>query len=68
MEGDGDALECLLAVVQDLLTELSKKEIAQELKTSCTNVIVQCYNPQTRCIFLWGTIIKVDSRIASEIL
>lgn len=53
---------------QDLLTELSRKELAQEFKKSCTNVLLQCFAPQTRCIFILGTMFKVDSRIASEIL
>ncbi|MBO1307080.1 RNA polymerase sigma factor [Enterococcus sp. 669A] len=53
---------------EDLLEGISQEILAQELKMSCTNVLLQCLDPTTRCIFLLGTMFKVDSRIAGEIL
>lgn len=52
----------------DLLMKLSEEELGQELKMSCTNVMLQCLDPQTRCIFILGTMFKVDSKVAGEIL
>lgn len=52
----------------DLLMKLSEEELSHELKMSCTNVMLQCLDPQTRCIFILGTMFKVDSKIAGEIL
>ena len=42
--------------------------LAEELKMSCTNVMLQCLDTESRCIFILGTMFKVDSRIAGEIL
>ncbi len=50
----------LKAVDEDLL--------AEELKLSCTNVMLQCLDPESRCIFILGTMFKLDSRIAGDIL
>ena len=52
----------------ELLLGISAEEMAEELKLSCTNVMLQCLDSQSRCIFILGTMFKVDSRIASEIL
>lgn len=35
---------------------------------SCTNVMLQCLDTESRCIFILGTMFKVDSRIAGDIL
>lgn len=42
--------------------------LEQELKLSCTNVMLQCLDPQSRCIYILGTMFRLDSRIAAEIL
>lgn len=42
--------------------------LAEELKFSCTNVMLQCLSPEDRCIFILGTMFRVDSRIAGEAL
>lgn len=52
----------------ELMLGVSKEELAQELKMSCTNVMLQCLDPQTRCIFILGTMFKVDSKMAGDIL
>ncbi|MBT9774921.1 sigma-70 family RNA polymerase sigma factor [Clostridium sp. MCC353] len=53
---------------EDLFEEKERELLAEELKLSCTNVMLQCLDPQSRCIFILGTMFKVDSRIAGEIL
>lgn len=52
----------------DLLMGIEKEALAGELKLSCTNVMLQCLDPQSRCIFILGTMFHVDSRIAGEVL
>lgn len=52
----------------ELMLGVSKEELSQELKMSCTNVMLQCLDPQTRCIFILGTMFKVDSKVAGDIL
>lgn len=52
----------------ELMLGVSKEELAQELKMSCTNVMLQCLDPQTRCIFILGTMFKIDSKMAGDIL
>ena len=53
---------------EHLVDEMTRKTMAEELKMSCTNVMLQCLDPESRCIFILGTMFKVDSRIAGEIL
>jgi RNA polymerase sigma factor (sigma-70 family) len=50
----------LMGVEEDIL--------AQELKLSCTNVMLQCFDAQSRCIYILGTMFKIDSKIAADIL
>lgn len=54
--------------VPDLTQDVEKSLLAEELKLSCTNVLLQCLDPDSRCIFILGTMFKVDSRIAGDIL
>lgn len=54
--------------VPDLTQNVEKSILAEELKLSCTNVMLQCLDPESRCIFILGTMFKVDSRIAGDIL
>ena len=42
--------------------------LEQELKLSCTNVMLQCLDTDSRCIYILGTMFRVDSRLAAEIL
>lgn len=42
--------------------------LADELKLSCTNVMLQCLKPEDRCIFILGTMFKLDSQNAADIL
>ena len=54
--------------VPDLTQNVENSILAEELKMSCTNVMLQCLDTESRCIFILGTMFKVDSRIAGDIL
>ena len=54
--------------VPDLTQNVEKELLAEELKMSCTNVMLQCLDPESTCIFILGTMFQLDSRIAGEIL
>lgn len=54
--------------VPDLTQNVEQSILAEELKLSCTNVMLQCLDAESRCIFILGTMFKVDSRIAGDIL
>ena len=54
--------------VPDLTQNVEQAILAEELKLSCTNVMLQCLDPESRCIFILGTMFRVDSRIAGDIL
>lgn len=42
--------------------------LAEELKMSCTNVMLQCLDPESRSIYILGTMFHIDSRLGGEIL
>lgn len=52
----------------DLTQDVEQAVLAEELKLSCTNVMLQCLDAESRCIFILGTMFQVDSRIAGDIL
>lgn len=54
--------------VPDLTQNVEKDILAEELKMSCTNVMLQCLDTESRCIFILGTMFRIDSRIAGDIL
>ena len=54
--------------IPDLTQNVEQAILAEELKLSCTNVMLQCLETENRCIFILGTMFKVDSRIAGDIL
>ncbi len=53
--------------IPDLTQNVEKAILAEELKLSCTNVMLQCLDPESRCVFILGTMFQVDSRIAGDI-
>ena len=53
--------------VPDLTQDVERSILAEELKLSCTNVLLQCLDPDSRCVIILGTLFKVDSRIAGDI-
>lgn len=54
--------------IPDLTQNTDQAILAEELKLSCTNVMLQCLDPESRCIFIFGTMFRLDSRIAGDIL
>ena len=54
--------------VPDLTQNVEKDILAEELTMSCTNVMLQCLDTESRCIFILGTMFQIDSRIAGDIL
>ena len=54
--------------VADLRGGVDKALLEQELKLSCSNVMLQCLSPEERAVYILGTMFRVDSRIAAEIL
>ena len=63
-----DILNGKIDDVPDLTQDVEKSILAEELKMSCTNIMLQCLDVESRCIFILGTMFKVDSRIAGDIL
>lgn len=54
--------------IPDLTMGVDRNLLEQELKLSCTNVMLQCLDADSRCIYILGTMFRVDSRLAAEIL
>lgn len=51
-----------------LLHDVDENLLTEELKASCTNVMLQCLDIENRCIYVLGTMFHLDSKIAGEIL
>ena len=64
----GDIEHADIDSVPDLAQNVEKDILAEELKMSCTNVMLQCLDAESRCIFILGTMFRIDSRIAGDIL
>lgn len=54
--------------VPDRTNGVDSELLAQELKYSCTNVMLQCLDADSRCIYILGTMFRLDSSVAGEIL
>ncbi|MCI8284577.1 MAG: RNA polymerase sigma factor [Firmicutes bacterium] len=54
--------------VPDITQNIERSVLEEELKLSCTNVMLQCLDMESRCIFVMGTMFKADSKMAGEIL
>lgn len=54
--------------VPDLSGGVDRKLLSQELKLSCTNVMLQCLDAESRCIFILGTMFRLDSAVAGDIM
>lgn len=52
----------------DLLQGVEERILAEELKLSCTNVMLQCLDPESRCIYVLGVMFHADSKVCGEIL
>lgn len=54
--------------VPDLSGGVDEALLERELKLSCTNVMLQCLDAESRCIFILGTMFRLNSQAAAEIL
>ena len=54
--------------VPDMTQGVDRALLERELKLSCTNVMLQCLDAESRLIFILGTMFRLDSRIAGEVL
>lgn len=54
--------------IPDMTQGVEAAILEEELKMSCTNVMLQCLDKESRCIFILGTMFQIDSRIAGDIL
>lgn len=52
----------------ELLKNVDEDLLAEELKQSCTNVMLQCLDAESRLIFVLGVMFKADSKVCGEIL
>lgn len=52
----------------DLLQNVDEELLTEELKMSCTNVMLQCLDPESRCIYVLGIMFRADSKICGDIL
>lgn len=53
---------------EDLMQGVEERILAEELKQSCTNVMLQCLDAESRVIYALGVMFKVDSKVCGEIL
>ncbi len=56
------------ADVPDLSGGVDRALLERELKLSCSNVMLQCMDAESRCIYILGTMFRLDSRVAADIL
>lgn len=63
-----DILSGREADAPDLSGGVDQELLAAELKYSCSNVMLQCLDPESRAVFILGTMFRLDSRIAADIL
>lgn len=54
--------------VPDMSGGVDQALLERELKLSCSNVMLQCLDKESRAIYILGTMFRLDSRIAAEIM
>ncbi|MEA4934492.1 MAG: RNA polymerase sigma factor, partial [Lawsonibacter sp.] len=54
--------------VPDLSGGVEQALLEKELKLSCSNVMLQCLDAESRCIYIFGTMFRLGSRIAANVL
>lgn len=52
----------------DMSQGVDRGLLEQELKLSCTNVMLQCLDPESRSIYILGTMFRANSQVAGDIL
>lgn len=63
-----DIRQGFVELEHDFIKNVDDSLLSQELKASCTNVMLQCLDAEARCIYILGTMFHLDSKIAGEIL
>lgn len=51
----------------NMMGGVDESVLADELKMSCTNVMLQCFDPESRLIYVLGIMFRVDSKVCGEI-
>jgi RNA polymerase sigma factor (sigma-70 family) len=64
----GDIGNGFIDELPDEAAQVDRNLLAEELKLSCTNVMLQCLDPESRCIYILGTMFRFDSRTAGDLL
>lgn len=54
--------------VPDMSGGVDRALLERELKLSCSNVMLQCLDAENRCIYILGTMFRLDSGVAAEIM
>ncbi len=49
-------------------SDLEVKVLAEELKYSCSNVMLQCLDDRSRCIYVLGTMFHIDANQGAQIM
>lgn len=52
----------------NVLDDMTRKALAEELKMSCSNVMLQCLDAESRCIFILGTMFRIDSKTGAKVM
>lgn len=55
-------------IAADAAASVDQNILEEELKQSCTNVMLQCLDSESRIIYVLGVMFKVNSKICGEIL
>ncbi len=56
------------ADVPDMSGGVDHGLLEQELKYACSNVMLQCLDADSRAVYILGTMFRLDSRVAADIL
>lgn len=54
--------------VPDMSGGVDRDLLERELKHSCSNVMLQCLDGESRCVYILGTMFRLKSQVAAEIL
>lgn len=54
--------------VPDMSGGVDRRLLEEELKRSCSNVMLQCLDAESRCVYILGTMFRLNSQVAAEIL
>lgn len=63
----GNDIDNYVLSATEQISLAEKSLLSEELKISCTNVLLQCLAPLDRLVFILGTMFQVESSIGGEI-